>query len=186
MSNDKNFLYEILNYEKELYLGKNPSMIKCWMLQEHDYQIWKYQEALRKYEFYYNNNNKIKYRFWLLRKNRLGARLGIQLRHNVAEKGLHIWHYGSIIVNGNAKIGKNCQLHGMNCIGNKGDKSDAAPTIGNNVDIGVGAVIIGNIHIADDVKIGANAVVVKSCYERGAVLVGNPARIIIQDGEKEN
>ena len=52
----------------------------------------------------------------------------------------------------------------------------AAPVIGNNVDIGVGAKIIGDITIADDVKIGAGAVVTKSCLEKGATLVGIPAK----------
>ena len=50
--------------------------------------------------------------------------------------------------------------------------------IGDNVDIGVGAVIIGNIYIANNVRIGANAVVTKSCYEEGAILVGNPAKTL--------
>lgn len=74
-----------------------------------------------------------------------------------------------------AKIGKNCQFHGNNCVGNKGVLDEAAPRLGDNVEIGVGAKIIGDIYIADGVKIGANAVVVKSCYNKGATLVGIPA-----------
>ena len=57
-----------------------------------------------------------------------------------------------------------CQLHGDNCIGNNGITL-AAPRIGNRVDIGVGAKIIGNIEIADDIVIGAGAVVNKSFKE---------------------
>ena len=92
-------------------------------------------------------------------------------------KGLHIWHYGSIIINGYAKIGENCTLHGQNCIGNNG-KSNEAPVIGNNVDIGAGASIIGNIKIADEIVIGAGAVVNKSFFRKGAILVGIPAHEI--------
>ena len=56
------------------------------------------------------------------------------------------------------RIGEDCILHGQNCIGNKGDAdASAAPVIGKNVDIGVGASVIGDIFIADDVKIGAGA-----------------------------
>lgn len=50
------------------------------------------------------------------------------------------------------------------------------PQIGNNVEIGVGAKVIGNITIADNIKIGANAVVTKSFDEEGITLVGIPAR----------
>lgn len=68
-------------------------------------------------------------------------------------------------------------MHGDNCIGNNGITDDA-PTIGNNVDIGFGAKIIGGIKIADDVKIGAGAIVVKDCLRKGATLVGVPAHEI--------
>lgn len=110
--------------------------------------------------------------------NRISSRLGVYILPNTFDWGLRIWHYGSIMVNGNARIGRNCQLHGMNCIGNKGGDSNKAPTIGDNVDIGVGAVIIGDIVIANNVTIGANAVVTKSCNEENAILAGNPAVII--------
>ena len=82
-----------------------------------------------------------------------------------------------MIISGDAKIGEDCTFHGQACIGNNGS-SEAAPVIGNHVDIGVGARILGDIYIADHVKIGANAVVTKSCYEEGATLVGIPAQIL--------
>ena len=180
--NSKEDLKKILKYEEKIYFGDVPQLFKRALLKDHDYQIWQYQKALRKLEYHYNNHHIIMYRIWARRTNKLGGILGIQIRHNTIQMGLHIWHYGSIIINGNAKIGMNCQLHGNNCIGNKGEKSDKAPVIGNNVDIGVGAVIIGDVFIANNVRIGANAVVIKSCYEEGAILVGNPARMI--DREK--
>ena len=65
-------------------------------------------------------------------------------------------------------------------IGGKSDKSDGLPTIGNDVYIGAGAKIIGNIHIGNDSLIGANAVVVKS-VPPGSLVVGIPA-IIKQSG----
>ena len=67
-------------------------------------------------------------------------------------------------------------MHGGNCIGNNG-LTEAVPHIGNRVDIGYGAVIIGDVEIADDVKIGANAVVNKSILEPGCTVVGVPARM---------
>ena len=64
------------------------------------------------------------------------------------------------------------------CIGDKGDFDNRAPVIGDNVDMGVGAKIIGPVTLADNLKIGANAVVTKSCETPSAVLVGVPAKAI--------
>lgn len=64
----------------------------------------------------------------------------------------------------------------MNCIGNNG-KSLAAPIIGDNVDIGVWAKIIGCVRIGNNVKIGANAVVFKD-VQSNCTVVGNLMRII--------
>lgn len=142
----------------------------------------RYLYYLRKQEYYINTarGNKIKGLLGLYyerRKNCLGMKLGIEIGPNCFGKGLSIWHAGSIVVNTNAKIGENCTLHGANCIGNNG-KTQGAPRIGNNVDIGYGAVIIGDIEIADNVTIGANAVVNKSILEPGCVAAGVPAKVV--------
>lgn len=169
----------VIDIEKKNYgIYSKRDLIKLFLLSDHNYLLWKYTAYLRNTEYYYNIGNKVLYQYYQRKKNKLGARLGITIWHNVADEGLCIWHYGSVIVNGHAKIGKNCQLHGENCIGNKGDFDKKAPILGDNVDVGVGAKIIGDIYIANNVKIGANAVVTKSCYRDGAVLVGVPAREI--------
>lgn len=77
------------------------------------------------------------------------------------------------MINGNAQIGKNCRMVGNICVGNQ-KKGEGAPKIGDNVLIGVGASIIGNISIPSGVQIGAGAVVTKSCKEN-EILVGVPA-----------
>ena len=87
-------------------------------------------------------------------------------------------HFGSVIVNPKARIGKNCKIHGNCCIGSDGGYPDASPVIGDNVDIGQGAQILGGIKVADDVRIGAGAVVVKDILTKGVTVVGIPARII--------
>lgn len=73
-------------------------------------------------------------------------------------KGLRIHHFGGIIVHPTAKIGKNCTLYHGVTIGDRGGGGGAA-VIGDNVMIGAGAKIIGEIVIGDNCKIGANAVV---------------------------
>ncbi len=55
---------------------------------------------------------------------------------------------------------------------------NAAPRIGNNVYIGPGAVLYGDIEIADDCYVGANAVVNRSFTDPGTVIAGVPARAI--------
>lgn len=113
------------------------------------------------------------------KRNQLGVLLGFHIPAGCFGEGLLIYHSGSIVVNANAKIGKNCVLHGENCIGNNG-VSDDAPVIGDNCDIGIGAKIIGGVKLGNNVKIGANAVVTKSFLEDDIVLVGVPARKIVK------
>ena len=143
------------------------------------YALRRFLTCLRKQEYYINTANGSKLKGFLglyyeRKKNRIGNRIGVEIGPNCFGKGLTLYHLGSIIVNPHARIGENCKLHGANCIGNNGKTLDV-PKIGNNVDIGYGAVVIGGIEIADDVVIGANAVVNKSITEPGAVVAGVPA-----------
>lgn len=156
---------------KDIYFENNRKYVKYMFLREHEYYIYKFQKRLRAEETSSNIIKKILYR---ILKNRLGVKLGIYIPAGVFDEGLHIWHYGNIIVNAESKVGKNCILHGDNCIGNNGS-SERCPVIGNNVDIGTGAKILGHVRIADGVKIGAGAVVVKDCLTENATLVGIPA-----------
>lgn len=161
-----------INSEKSLYFKSKKNAIKCYILREHEYYLWKFQSLLRKEE---NSKSALAKMWFRRRKNILGRSLGLTIPGGVFGEGLHIWHYGMIIVNAAAKVGKHCQLHGNNVIGNNGSSLDA-PIIGDNVDIGAGAMIIGGVRIADNIKIGAGAVVVSSCLEEGCTLVGIPAR----------
>jgi serine acetyltransferase len=92
--------------------------------------------------------------------------------------GLCVFHGYGLVVNSGTKAGKNCILRHNVTIGTKETSADTgAPVIGNNVDIGASAIILGPIKIGDYCAIGAGCVVVKS-LPIGAVAVGNPARII--------
>ena len=179
-------LKEILKYIKKLYYKDKSAMRILFdkFTHESNMEIWKFQKSLRITEYLFNNKEKIVniflYTIFLRKTNKLGIKLGIYIPVNVFDKGLKIDHYGSIIVNGLCRIGENCRLHGNNCIGNKGVGTEKEfPTIGNNLDLGTGAVIIGAVKLGNNVKIGANAVVNKS-FENDCVLVGMPARKIIR------
>lgn len=92
-------------------------------------------------------------------------------------KNFRIDHFGDIIVSGYAKFGDNCIIRNGVTVGLKNIETPVAPKIGNNVNIGTGAKILGPITIGDNVDIGANAVVI-SDVPSNSIAVGVPAKII--------
>lgn len=166
---DNSFFYELSNKQR----------MKLRLCCDHWIYINKYLKYLRKEEQYYQKTGlipKILAVFYARKKNKLGLKLGYMICPNTLGENVTIWHHGSIIINGDATLGNGCILHGNNCIGNNGKTKDA-PIIGNNVDIGFGASIIGGVRIADNTKIAAGAVVIKSCEKQGLTLAGVPAAI---------
>ncbi len=148
--------------------------------------IWKFQRSLRKVEYYMNCKRSFIWKpflsFALLRLYSLSIKLGFSIKPNVFGPGLCIVHRGTIVVAENAHIGANCRIHACVNIGNKAGFPDKAPKIGNNVYIGPGAKIFGEITIADNIAIGANAVVNKSFTESGIDIAGVPAQKIGDKG----
>lgn len=148
-------------------------------------EIWRFEILLRKAEYYTNSPktaiNKILYLYYKYRFHKLSVRLGFSIPVNVFGKRLSIAHYGSIVVNNMAQVGDNCRIQENVTIGSTGG-STKAPKIGNNVFIASGARIIGDIEIADQCAIGANAVVTKSFLEQHVTIAGVPAKIISRNG----
>ena len=97
--------------------------------------------------------------------------------------GLRIWHFGCIVLHPQVVIGRNCDIRHEVTIGNR-QRYDDVPTIGDNVNIGVGAKILGDIRVGNNVKIGANAVVLRDVPDNN-LAVGNPARNIPYTKVKE-
>lgn len=152
----------------------------------YDY-IWKFEICLRKCEYLTNTQNKNLWRkamlFWYkYRKFVLGVKLNFSIPLNSTGKGLCLAHIGTIIISDYARIGDNCRIHAGVNIGADFRISDAAPVIGNNVYIGPGAKLFGNIEIADGIAIGANAVVNKSFTEKNISIGGVPAKEISDKG----
>ncbi len=93
-------------------------------------------------------------------------------------KGFYIGHFGGIVVRGD--FGDYCSIGQSVTVGYKGDgKSNGWPDIGNNVYIGAGAKIIGDITIGSNSTIGANAVIVKN-LPKNSFAVGVPATYVIR------
>jgi serine O-acetyltransferase len=83
-------------------------------------------------------------------------------------------HFGGIIISGFAKFGDDCRIRNGVVVGLRRVDDPQAPVIGNNVDIGTGAKILGPIRIGNNVAIGANAVVLCDVPDN-SVAVGVPA-----------
>lgn len=104
--------------------------------------------------------------------------LGYVIEPDVLGPDAHFYHKGSVIIHGNAKIGASVHIHGDCCIGIANTGGEKVPILGDNIDIGTGAKILGGIYIADNIVIGANSVVTKSFYEKGITIAGIPAKRI--------
>ena len=91
-------------------------------------------------------------------------------------------HGAGVVIGETAIIGDDVLMyHQVTLGGTSLERTKRHPTIGDNVLIGMGAKIIGNITIGDGARIGANSVVTRS-VPAGATAVGIPARILVQDG----
>ena len=93
-----------------------------------------------------------------------------------------------IFISGGATIGKNCTIFHHVTIGSntlEDSKHRGAPTIGDNVFIGAGAKIIGNVKIGDNVRIGAGAIVVKDIEDNATVVMDN-IKIIKHRAKRDN
>lgn len=169
-----------LALKQECFKIKGMNFVKAFILQDYvSLFIW----SLRNMEYHFNKSNYIhKLLFVIFHSiwNHYSVKTGITIPKNVCDIGLTLYHYGSITVNGRCCIGKNCCIMNNVNIGTNLGGSEA-PKIGNNVYIGPGTVVFGNITIADGCYLGANSVVNKSILEPNSVVVGIPAKKIKTD-----
>lgn len=121
---------------------------------------------------------------WLILR-RLKIKFGYDISaETVIGKGFYIGHFGGIVITPTAVIGDNCNISQGITIGfSSRGKKKGYPIIGNEVYIGPGAVIIGDIRIGNNAAIGANAVVIDD-VPANAVVVGNPAKIVNYKGSE--
>ena len=171
--------------------GRNKFAKPRWYSNSSKNLIHKFLILLRKVEYYEKKKslimtvyfNILKYKF-----NSLSTKLNFFIMPNVFDYGLAIAHSGPIIVNDLAKIGKNCRISvGVNIgvnesINSKGGIDGDIPKLGDNIYIGPGAKIFVKIIIANNIAIGANAVVTKSFLEKNITIAGVPAKKISNKG----
>ena len=112
-------------------------------------------------------------RWWTGIEIHPGARVGC---------GLFIDHGMGVVIGETAVVGDDVTLfQGVTLGGTGKEQGKRHPNIGHRVVIGAGAKVLGNITISDDVRIGANAVVVRD-VPAGATVVGVPGRIVKEEG----
>ena len=110
---------------------------------------------------------------------------GIEIHPGAAiGKGLFIDHGSGVVVGETSMIGNNVTLFQGVTLGGTGKETGKRhPTVGDNVVIGTGAKVLGNIIIGNNAYIGANAVVIRNVPANSTV-VGVPGHITKQDGKK--
>lgn len=98
-------------------------------------------------------------------------------------RSFFIDHGTGVVIGGTAIVGDGVTLYqGVTLGGTSLARTKRHPTIGNNVTVGAGAKILGDITIGDNVKVGSNSVVVRD-VPANATVVGIPGRVVLQDGK---
>lgn len=140
-----------------------------WALVIYRFGRWRYEIKWRPFRipfsFFY------KFAFFFIKG------IGIELPCEVElGKNFRIDHQGGIVISGYTRFGDNCVIRNGVTIGLSRVERPAAPQFGDNVDIGTGAKVLGEIRIGNNVTIGANAVVIRDVPDN-SIAVGVPAGI---------
>jgi serine O-acetyltransferase len=175
----KSDLREFLEAERVKY-GRRNSRMPLFCIGERSY-IWKHNVLLRRTEYYVNTGNRLMSLYYKVRLHRYQNKHQLHIPINTFDRGLHIMHLGPILVNSKVRGGKNITLH-MNTSLVAGGTNDGTPQLGDGVVVGVGAVLLGDIKLANNIAVGANAVVNKSFEEENISIAGVPARKIGENG----
>lgn len=168
-------------------LANNREGIACSLLGD---EIWKWIVCYRKMDYFasakkLNLIEKIERVYVKYKFHKLSILLGYSIPVGKVGPGLSIAHTGTIVINGNTTVGENLRIHeGVTIGATNGSKK--APQLGDNIFVGTGAKIIGDLKIASDVAVGANAVVVKDIDEPGTTWGGVPAKKISDKDSHDN
>ena len=136
----------------------------------------KHAILLRKTEYYLNSGHKLIGELYFARLMKLQMKYAIHVPINCFGKGLQVMHVGPCAMNGDCAVGENCHVNLYSALAWSGGKNEGVPTLGDNITIGLGAIIQGGITLADNITIGSGALVNKSFLEPGINIAGVPAR----------
>jgi serine O-acetyltransferase len=142
-----------------------------WVMAVYRFGRWRYQIRRRWMRMPFSAAYRI---LWLLVEILTGIELPCEA---IVGRRFRIDHFGGIIISGDAVFGDDCVIRNGVTVGLRNTGERGSPIIGNRVDVGAGAKILGSIRIGDDVAIGANAVVLTDVPPR-SIAVGIPARVL--------
>ena len=114
-------------------------------------------------------------RYYWRKMKKVGVLTGFQISPNTCGKGLYLPHWGSILVNGNARLGERCVIQSGVLVA-EGVRG------GDHIYFSVGSKVLRDVTLADDIIVAANAVVNKSFTEPDIVVGGIPAKKISDKG----
>lgn len=142
-----------------------------WVMAVYRFGRWRYQIRRRWMRMPFSAAYRI---LWLLVEILTGIELPCEA---IVGRRFRIDHFGGIIISGDAVFGDDCVIRNGVTVGLRNTGERGSPVIGNRVDVGAGAKILGSIRIGDDVAIGANAVVLTDVPAH-SIAVGIPARVL--------
>ena len=150
-------------------------------------KIVNFKLHLRKCEYHHNIQNqnlwhKLLFFYHFFQIKRIASSNCSEIPINVFGKGLTIWHMERIIINGASKVGDYCSISSGVVIA---QAHNACPTIGNHVEITIDSKVLGGIKVADYVRIGAGALVIKDIIEPNTTWGGVPAKKLNNQGTIE-
>ena len=119
------------------------------------YPLIAWQRTLRRTEFMLNTRQGGLWRLWIFfwkwRLMQQSVRLNLEIPVHVFGPGLVVVHFGSIVVNPRVRVGARCRIHTGVCLGEYRDRN---PVLGDDVYLGNGALVIGDLEVGDRAKIG--------------------------------
>jgi serine O-acetyltransferase len=99
--------------------------------------------------------------------------------------GFFIDHGMGVVIGETTQIGENCVLfHNVTLGGTGKHKGKRHPTIGDNVMIGTGAIILGPVRVGNNVRIGANTFILMRDVPDNTTVAGTPGRIVKMNGQQ--
>lgn len=144
---------------------------------------WRYICCYRHYQV---NQDNIWARFYRRKLKKLENETGFSFEYNkTIGEGLIIGHWGKIVINGQAKFGKQLFItHGVTIGRDIRGKREGVPTFGDRVCIRTNSTIVGNVHIGNDVLIAPNTFVNFDVPDH-SIVIGNPASIHYRENATE-
>lgn len=170
-------MFDNIREDWETY-GRDPYRQGMWVMVVYRFGRWRYGIRWRWLRMPFSFIYKLAQLF-------VQAATGVELPcETQVGRRLRIEHAGDLVISGDAVLGDDVILRNGVTIGLRRTGTRGSPVIGNRVDIGAGAKILGNIRIGDDVGIGANAVVLID-VPSDSIAVGVPARVRTRNGRNK-